>query len=162
MRLLTWIVTLILLCSCSVTHNVQIKKQPCLYPYIDYNFTLCHAFHYKIDNKVFKVPAGFTTDLASIPKILWSIFSPNKANTIPAAVIHDFLYFCPGKLTRIEADRIFYDALISNNVKVGVAFKYWMAVRLFGEKHFHKGAYCTLSLTKIINSIGASRFLGVA
>lgn len=105
---------------------------------------------------------GFTTDLASIPRILWSIYSPNKANTIPAAVIHDYLYFCPGEMTRAEADSIFYDALIYKHVSTFTAYKYWFAVRTLGHSHFNEGAVCTFGITRIKNSIGNRRDRGVA
>jgi hypothetical protein len=40
---------------------------------------------------IIEVPAGFVTDLASIPRPLWAIFPPD-GNYAPAAVIHDWLY----------------------------------------------------------------------
>lgn len=161
MRLMTWILSCLLLCSCSTTHKVKIPKPPCLYPFVNYDFTLCRQFNFVIDDMPYKVPQGFTTDLASIPRILWSIYSPNKANTIPAAVIHDYLYFCPGEMTRAEADSIFYDALIYKHVKTRTAFKYWIAVRAFGHSHFNEGAVCNYTVSRIKNSNGLKRQRGI-
>lgn len=104
---------------------------------------------------------GFTTDLSSIPRILWSIYSPNKANTIPAAIIHDYLYFCPGEISRSEADSIFYDALIYKHVSTLSAYKYWIAVRIFGKSHFNQGAVCTFTFLRFKNTIGNKRKIGV-
>jgi hypothetical protein len=157
MRFMTWILSCLLLCSCATHHKVEIKKPPCLYPFANYDFTLCQPFLYKLDGTPYVIHAGFTTDLASIPKILWSIYSPNKANTIPAAVIHDYIYFCPGEMSRKEADSIFYDALIYKHVSTGVAFRYWAAVRLFGKSHFNDGAICTHGLVKTRNTNGLIR-----
>jgi hypothetical protein len=157
MRLMTWILSCLLLCSCSTNHKIEIPKPPCLYPFANYNFTICQTFYYRLDGFTYRIPEGFTTDLASIPKILWSIYSPNKANTIPAAVIHDYLYFCPGEMSRSEADSIFYDALIVKHVNTGVAFRYWMAVRAFGASHFNEGAVCTYGLVSVTNSNGITR-----
>jgi hypothetical protein len=151
---MTWMLSCLLLCSCSVNHKVEIKKPPCLYPFAEFDFTLCQPFYYKVNGIEYTIPAGFTTDLASIPRALWSIYSPNKANTIPAAIIHDYIYFCPGEMAREEADSIFYDALIYKHVTKGTAFKYWLAVRTFGGSHFHDGAICTYGLTSIRNSNG--------
>lgn len=158
---MTWILSLLFLCSCSVNHKIKIKQQPCLYPHQGYDFTLCRDFTYFVDGNKYIVPARFTTDLASIPKILWSVYSPNKANTIAAAVIHDYLYFCPQEMTRREADSIFYDALIFNGVHTSSAFKYWLAVRTFGYTHFNNGAYCSMTISRIRNDFGITRTLGV-
>ncbi|NOX56525.1 MAG: DUF1353 domain-containing protein [Planctomycetes bacterium] len=37
-----------------------------------------------------EVPAGFETDLASIPRIAWTVVAP--WDVAPAAVVHDYLY----------------------------------------------------------------------
>lgn len=148
---------LFLMSSCTTHHKIKIKTQPCLYPQKGYNFTLCRKFIYYINGHKLIIPSGFSTDLASIPKILWSIYSPNKANTIAPAVIHDYLYFCPEQMSRTEADSIFYDALIYNKVKTRAAFQYWIAVRIFGHSHFNEGAYCSINLSSIRNNFGLSR-----
>lgn len=67
---------------------------------------------YEID-----VHVGFITDFASVPKILWGLFSPYGIAGKPA-VIHDFLYRTPGLEREInevyskkDADHIFLIAL---------------------------------------------------
>lgn len=149
----------IFLSACSVSHEVRIPIKPCLYPYKDYNFTLCQNFKFKVGNNKYFIPRGFATDLASIPRILWPIYAPTRTETIPGAIIHDFLYFCPGSMSRIEADSIFYDALIYEGIPKKTAFRYWVAVRLFGSSHFNKGATCTRHITIIANTKGYHRYL---
>lgn len=57
----------------------------------------------------FVVPAGFKTDLASIPQILWNILPP-FGRYDAAAVVHDYLYQHNG-VTRGEADAILHEAM---------------------------------------------------
>lgn len=44
------------------------------------------------DVTAFKIPTGFKTDLASIPRIFWAFISPLDYVIQVPAVIHDFLY----------------------------------------------------------------------
>lgn len=162
MRWITWILLFVLLFACSTTHKIRIPKLPCLYPHEGFDFTICHDFAFYVDDIRTIVPTGFTTDLASIPRILWSVYSPNKANTIPGSVIHDYLYFCPNKITRKQADSIFFDALIYKGVKPRTAFKYWVAVRAFGKNHFNEGAICTHDYSRTKNTIGHLRMARAA
>jgi hypothetical protein len=84
-----------------------------------------------------KVPKGFITDFATIPRLLYSIFPPvgryNKA-----AMMHDYLYdsSCPIKITRKEADLFFLQAMEVLGVEKWVRYSLFFAVRLFGKKHF--------------------------
>lgn len=50
------------------------------------------------------VPKGFVTDLASIPRIFYSLLPPDGPYTYPA-VIHDFLYWNQGG-TKKQADHV--------------------------------------------------------
>jgi len=38
------------------------------------------------------VPAGYITDLASIPRLLWNIIPPNFSESQQASVVHDYIY----------------------------------------------------------------------
>jgi len=143
--------------ACSITHELKITKQPCLYPYKEYDFTLCKNYTFYVDEEFFMVHRGFATDLASIPRVLWSIYSPTKTETIAGAVIHDYLYFCPGVLSRKEIDTIFYDALVYEGLPKRTAFRYWLAVRLFGKTHFNEGALCTHDHARTENTSGHLR-----
>lgn len=55
------------------------------------------------------VPAGFVTDLASIPRIFWSMLRPD-GNYCYAAIIHDYLYW-EQPVSRNTADEIFRFAM---------------------------------------------------
>ncbi|ECG8634089.1 DUF1353 domain-containing protein, partial [Salmonella enterica subsp. salamae] len=49
-------------------------------------------FYLSDDNTdVIEVPAGFVTDLATIPRIFWSLMPPD-GKYAKAAIIHDYLY----------------------------------------------------------------------
>jgi Protein of unknown function (DUF1353) len=49
-----------------------------------------------------RVPIGFVTDFASIPRVFWSILPPDGLYTYPA-ILHDYLYW-EQTGTRAEAD----------------------------------------------------------
>lgn len=106
---------------------------------------LCRAFTYRIgkkySRKFIKVPRGFLTDFASIPRVfLWLLPYWGKINK--PSPIHDYLYrnrVIMGKpITRKEADDIFYEAMKVQfrHHKSGkvVAWLEWIAVRVFAGK----------------------------
>lgn len=92
------------------------------------------------ENRIFIVPKGFKTDFASIPRIFWTIIAPLGKHTLPA-VLHDFLYTEGYKMgiSRKEADKIFYNAMIDSFVNRFTANIMWACVRLFARKHYKKG-----------------------
>lgn len=59
--------------------------------------------------RTYGIPAGFITDLASIPAILRPLFNPNDDGR-KAAVLHDSRY-CIKHGTRKDADDLFLEAL---------------------------------------------------
>jgi hypothetical protein len=59
-------------------------------------------------NKI-TVPAGFKTDLASIPRIFWRVLPP-VGKYDAAAVVHDYLYQNNG-VTRLTADDVLNEAM---------------------------------------------------
>lgn len=82
---------------------------------------------------------GMRFDLASIPACLrWLVSNDDPRIRRPAA-IHDWLYFCKGKLstgvtyTREQCDRIFYDALLEEKMGKFKAWLMWRAVRIGGK-----------------------------
>ena len=83
---------------------------------------------------VVQVPAGFETDLASVPWFGRWLVSSWKG-TARAAVVHDFLYSVVGRrlhgFTRAQADSIFGEALRVTGSKAWPVI--WAAVRLFGR-----------------------------
>jgi len=90
-----------------------------------------------IDGDYYVIPAGFQTDLASVPRILWSIIAPNYAAFVAPAILHDYLYSCGNLGDRRFADEVLYNALKAQEVSTYTAMKFYMAVRLFGASHFN-------------------------
>lgn len=82
------------------------------------------------------VPAGTVTDLASIPRPLWTVYPPHGRYTW-AAVAHDWLYragrWADGTAcTRSEADSVLYDLAIHHGARRSKAWLFWLAVRAAG------------------------------
>lgn len=75
-----------------------------------------------------RVPAGFVTDGASVPRFLWWWMSPSDPKLFKAAIKHDYDY-CYG-VDRREADKRFLHSLLSDGYVF--AWPAWLAVRLFG------------------------------
>lgn len=103
-----------------------------------YSFELLAPFEYHVgdypSDEVIRVPAGFVTDLASIPRALWSVLPPH-GRYAKAAIVHDWMYVEAYK-TKAYADQVFLEAMGVLGVgKVRRTLMYF-AVRLFG-----RGAY---------------------
>ena len=93
----------------------------------------------------FKVAAGFSTDLASVPRLLWWLIPPLGLYQ-RAAVIHDYLYreqpcvWMPldetssghFPISRKDADGIFYRIMKEEGVWTPKAWIMWKAVSWFG------------------------------
>lgn len=89
------------------------------------------------------VPAGFLTDGASIPRILWRVCGhPMTAQRLPAALAHDWAYSgeSAGVFTRADADMLYRDALIASGFPAWKASLEYYTLRLFGGSHYTKPA----------------------
>ena len=82
---------------------------------------------------VFTIPAGFTTDLASIPRWATPIV-PKLGHHLQPAVAHDWCYEnkIPG-LSRETADMMFYQGMLCQGVRKTRAMLMYRAVRLGGR-----------------------------
>jgi hypothetical protein len=80
------------------------------------------------------VPAGFYTDLASIPRLMWTLFPPD-GQWVKAAVIHDYLYLFKGLgiYSRAQADAIFLEAMEVLGVSWAQRSLIYRAVRIGGN-----------------------------
>lgn len=83
------------------------------------------------------VPAGFVTDGATIPRVLWVVL-PVWARWSRAAIVHDWLYSLirgasAQARSRREADAIFYEAMKVSGVNSTIRFFMWLAVRAAGR-----------------------------
>lgn len=77
------------------------------------------------------VPAGFVTDLASIPRVFWSLLPPDGAYTFPA-IIHDYLYWTQIH-PRETADYVLRYGMEDMKVSSAIVLAIYNAVRLGGE-----------------------------
>jgi len=88
-------------------------------------------------NKLITVPKGFETNLASIPRLLWSIFPPNGEYS-KAAIVHDYMYRTPSAgFTQKEADKIFNDGMKVLSVATWRRKAVYAAVRVFGSHAYN-------------------------
>jgi hypothetical protein len=77
-----------------------------------------------------EVPAGFVTDLTSIPRILWVASTP--ADWPEAAVLHDWGYR-DAHLPKDVADRVYREVMETLKASgVRVRLRYW-ALKWFGR-----------------------------
>ena len=99
-----------------------------------FRFELVEAFEYHVggldSGDVITVPAGFRTYFASVPRVLWTIVPPVGLYG-KAAVVHDYLYILQDR-TRLEADRIFLEAMEVLGVPKIQRTLMYQAVRLGG------------------------------
>lgn len=82
-----------------------------------------------------RVPRGFVTDLASVPRIFWPIYAPFGQYT-QAAVVHDFLY-SDSTRSRPLCDSIFWEAMGVCGVSGRDRAILYGMVRLFGWLRFY-------------------------
>jgi hypothetical protein len=107
-------------------------------------YTLINAISIQLtDGKVITIPKGFEWDLASVPKFLWWLMSPDVDSEI-AYLIHDYLYINQ-TLPRKEADLEMYKwAVVTNGTKNKLSARNidnwlrWKAVVLFGNSVYKK------------------------
>lgn len=100
---------------------------------------LLNKHSYRVGNKDIIVPAHFTTDLASVPRIFWLFISPIGKHSI-AAVMHDYIYSkeCELNIHRKEADEMFYYVMRYCHVHKFTAKLMYYCVRLFGASKWKK------------------------
>ena len=83
---------------------------------------------YQGESDLFTVPAGFTTDFASVPRpVIWLI--PKYGDYAPAAILHDYLCANPDLLCRRDADGLFRRTLREVGVSLVRRWMMWAAVR---------------------------------
>lgn len=92
------------------------------------------AYSSDVLDRIVTVPAGFETDLASVPRLPVAYLLFGDASQ-EAAVIHDFLY-SGGLVTRAQADEVFAEAMKAEGVAAWRRGPMWLAVRLAGWLHY--------------------------
>jgi hypothetical protein len=102
------------------------------------NWRVNSTFGFVDENHLVQVPAGFITDMASIPKLLrnvlpvWNVYGP-------AAVIHDYLYWTQ-VTTREEADSVLLEAMRVLGVPEETAAMIHDGVRVGGQTAWDNNA----------------------
>ena len=85
-----------------------------------------------------EVPKGFVTDLASVPRLFWSVLRPDGEYAYPA-IIHDYLYWTQ-KTSREQADLILRLAMKDFGIESATALSIYKAVRLGGGSAWQANA----------------------
>lgn len=101
---------------------------PLVWLLMDEDFTL--------SNETVTVPAGFVTDLASIPAPL-RLFLNVNGKSRRASIAHDWLY-SSNEWSRADADEFLRIALITEGVSPAVARVYWLGVRAGGWRYYNQ------------------------
>lgn len=98
----------------------------------------------RVNGVTLHIPAGTTTDLASVPRFLWPLIAPMELGGIGCPLIHDWIYRhrgLPGerrawtpavRVSRRAADRIFREAMRAAGVGWVKRWVAWAGVRLGG------------------------------
>ena len=95
-----------------------------LQPLKNHKFKLAEEVWYKD----IVIPKGFRTDGASVPRLFWFIFPPNRTDYLPCAIIHDYL--CDKGEYR-KADEYFKECLKELKVDKFSRTIMYLAVRLY-------------------------------
>lgn len=93
-------------------------------------YALMQALRYQNGNCTYTIPAGYQTDLASIPQ-RYQQRPPHESPAARPGVLHDYLY-TTNAVPRHVADRMFRRALREEGVPLGQRLAMWGAVRMFG------------------------------
>jgi hypothetical protein len=104
----------------------------------DDSFALTTDFYYASAHldRIIKVPEGFRTDFASVPRLplAYMLFGGVARK---ASVVHDFLYRKSG-ISRGDADAVFREAMEASGIGWFRRSSMWAGVRLFGWTAYTK------------------------
>lgn len=149
----------IFLSGCANTRHLktEIITPVCIKPLFGYHYQVCHEIIFKINDHEFHVPKDFDTDLASIPRIAWSIMSPSHSSLIRPAIVHDWLYRKTCDFSRRQTDLILYHMLINDGVSHFRATIMYYAVRTFGWNYYNE-EYCDKKLKRLDQETRGHKF----
>lgn len=102
----------------------------------DKQVVLIHPFVVDIDGQLVRIPSGFVTDYASVPRVpVAYLVAGDKGSK--AAVLHDYLYSLGGtQEDKKYADDAFYAGLRELGIGVVTSWLMYQAVRSFGKGDF--------------------------
>ncbi|MGF1531624.1 MAG: DUF1353 domain-containing protein [Puniceicoccaceae bacterium] len=116
--------------------------------HIDQNqWTLAQAWSLQCGSFALFIPAGYSFDLASVPRWFWTIIAPFELS-LPAPLVHDYLYEFRGRprppqvdpvrtFTRLESDRLFLQIMQAEGIAGWKRHLAYRAVRLFGACYWN-------------------------
>lgn len=107
-------------------------------------YSLVEDFVYESDTfGRITVPAGFVTDFASIPRVVWDLLDPEDPVILYGSIIHDYLYTVAGRvpglaitLSRNQADQLLIETMALNGAHAALRGTVYEAVHLFGSSHW--------------------------
>lgn len=87
------------------------------------------------------IPAGFESDGASVPRLLWGVVFPrDDRRALFGALFHDFIYRThPAAWTRADADETFLYLMQQGGVPYVRRIRAYLGVRLFGKLSWNAG-----------------------
>lgn len=88
------------------------------------------------DGTLYEVPEGFDTDGASSWRLFWW-YVPQWGKCAPAAIVHDWLY-ATAVVSKMEADRIFFDLCRGLGIRRTKCWVMWTAVATGGWPAWYK------------------------
>jgi hypothetical protein len=110
--------------------------------HLDGTWTTLRPMEFEIEDRgTLIVPAGFNTDLASVPRMFWNILPPFGAYE-EGAVGHDLIYRSGGGMTNIgtftraEADDFLAACMEFCECPRWQRVAIYRALRLFGSRNF--------------------------
>jgi len=110
------------------------------------SWKLIESFEYHIgeypSKNIITVPAGFITDLMTVPRFILPFFNPLLHQYSKPSIIHDWLYDKDSKdkyniNTRLQADKVFLEAMAVLGVSRVKRYLIYQAVRLFAKKFYN-------------------------
>ena len=131
----------------------QTIPAPVVKPFADSsNWVLVEPLEYRLldSEHVIRVPAGFVTDFASVPRLAWTVMSPFDRHG-RAAVVHDWLYWTQA-CTREQSDKIMLLGMIESGVPNVKRVAIHTALRLAGSVAWnHNAAERAKGLPRIVS-----------
>ncbi len=101
-------------------------------------WVLLTPFKFSVNDVHYKVPAGFVTDGASGPELLWHFCAPMAGPFGEAAVAHDYFYSCKGprKMCQRYADRVLYEIGLHRGARKIIAILVKKVANKFGHRYY--------------------------
>lgn len=120
-------------------HVIEFER-PLMSPNPDGTWSLMAEWSVYLDGRFYRLPDGFRTDGASIPRFLWRLCgTPMDVPRLYAALVHDWLYAGGDPdATRADADLVYREILIALDYSRLKAYIEYYALRAFGGAHYKK------------------------